>query len=156
MKVLDFLSAKAAVLASIAAIILALLGTLDVIMITFFNSPIVGVVEFSSMLLVCVLFLGMAEGVRGGENVSVDILVNALKGRARRALVTFNRVCTLLFFLLLAYLGWKLALDSFAKGDVMAGAINFKLWPFKLLAALGATLALIAVLARLLTRNSSE
>jgi len=57
---------------------------------------------------------------------------------------------------MLTYLSWKLALHSIDKGDVMSGAVNFQLWPFKLTAALGATLALIALIVQLLTPKHEE
>ena len=156
MKLLEFLADKAGFLAAIAALALALLGTTDVLTLMLFNKPIVGMVEYSSMLLVCVLFLGMAGAVRDGDNISVDILLNALGPRARRAVERFNGFCTLVFFAMLTYLSWKLALHSIDTGNVMSGAVNFKLWPFKLIAALGATLALIALVVQLLTPKQED
>ena len=156
MKLLDFLSDKAGFFAALAAVALALLGNADALSLYFLNKSIVGTVEFSKVLLVCVLFLGMAESVRAGGNISVDILRNALGPKGRRLLDMLNGLCTLVFFAMLTYLGWKLALNSFEKGDVMAGAINFKLWPFKVIAALGANLALVAVIARLLSSQRDE
>src|SRR5210317_2104758 len=90
MKLLEFLADKAGFLAAIAALALALLGTTDVLSLMLFNKPFVGMVEYSSMLLVCVLFLGMAGAVRDGDNISVDILLNALGPRARRVVERFN------------------------------------------------------------------
>ena len=156
MKLLEFLADKAGFLAAIAALALALLGTTDVLSLMLFNKPLVGMVEYSSMLLVCVLFLGMAGAVRDGDNISVDILLNALGPRARRAVEWFNGLCTLVFFVMLTYLSWKLALHSIDTGNVMSGAVNFKLWPFKLIAALGATLALIALVVQLFTPKQED
>ncbi len=156
MRILDFLADNAGFLAALAALALALIGTADVLSMLFLNAPIVGTVEFSSVLLVCVLFLGMAEAVKGGDNISVDILLNALPPRWRQRVTLFNGFCTLVFFAMLTYLSWKLALHSLDKGDVMGGAINFKLWPFKLVAACGASLALIALIARLLPPSSNH
>jgi TRAP-type C4-dicarboxylate transport system permease small subunit len=156
MKLLEFLADMAGFLAALAAVALALLGTADVLSMMLLNRPIVGTVEFSSVLLVCVLFLGIAGAVRDGDNISVDILLNALGPRARRAVERFNGFCTLVFFVMLTYLSWKLALHSLDKGDVMSGAVNFHLWPFKLIAALGATLALIALVVQLLTPKQED
>jgi TRAP-type C4-dicarboxylate transport system permease small subunit len=98
----------------------------------------------------------MAGAVRDGDNISVDILLNALGPRARRAVERFNGFCTLVFFAMLTYLSLKLALHSIDTGNVMSGAVNFKLWPFKLIAALGATLALIALVVQLLTPKHED
>ena len=145
---LDYISDKAGVLAALAALALATLGTLDVLGMALLNAPISGTVEVSSMLLVCVFFLGMADSVRSGDNISVDLLLNALSGRKRRVLEVINMAFTFVFLAALTYLSWRLALESLGKGDVMSGAMAFRLWPFKMLAALGATLATVALLVR--------
>lgn len=150
MKLLSFLSDKAGVIAAIAAIMMALLGTADVLGMALFNAPITGAVEISSMLLVCAFFMGMADSVRSGDNISVDLLLNKLSGRPRRIMEAVNALFTLGFFMLFSYMAWRLALHSFDKGDVIGGALTFALWPFKLIAALGVTLATIGMIARIL------
>lgn len=149
MKILAMIGNQAGILAGVAVLFLAVLGAADVVLITFFNAPITGTVEISRVLLVSILFLGMADAVREGDNISVDVLLNALGPGARRWVERFNRLVTVIFFAVLTYLSWKLALKSWNQGDIMAGAINFRLWPIKTLAAFGATLALLAQVSRL-------
>lgn len=159
-RLLDTLAGAASILGALAALCIAILGTADVLMTQLFNRPITGTVEFSSMLLVGVLFLGMAGAVRKDDNISVDLLVNALPPRGRFTLNVINRFMSLVYFGILTYLCWRLALDSMAKSDIMAGAIHFKVWPYKLLAALGALLATLTLAAKIihefLPRNADD
>ncbi len=156
LRTLDWLAEKSGTLSAICALIMAGLGTLDVVAMSVFNSPITGTIEFSSMLLVSCLFLAMPMAAKDDDNISVDLLINAVPASFRRLLSAFNNICTIGFFSILTFLSWKLALKGWDKGDVMTGAINFQLWPFKMLAAVGATLALMTLCARLIREVSPK
>lgn len=138
------ISKAAGFFAALATVALAVLGALDVFLTMVFNSPITGTIELSRVLLACLLFLGMASAVETRHNVSVDILLNALSQRHRRKIALCNQICTLAFYVILALLGWKLALNSWETGDVLEGAIQIRLWPFKAMAAFGVSLAVLA------------
>jgi len=150
------LADTANMLAAACALILAALGTADVIGNFAFNAPILGTKEYSSVILACLFFLGMAAAVRGETEISVDVVLNALPGRTRRIVEAFNRLATTFFFGVLTYLAWKLVLHSYAKGTFTAGSEGFRLWPFEAIAAVGATIAFLCLIVSLLPRGRGE
>lgn len=139
----------ASLVAALCAMALATLGTADVIGTFFLNSPISGTVEYSSVLLACMFFLGMSAAVRGRDEISVDILLNALSERPRRIVELFNRLASLIFFGVLAYVTWGLTVHSYEKGVVTTGASGFRIWPFEAAAAIGVSVALFCMIVKM-------
>ena len=144
------------VLAATCALILALLGTADVIGTFFFNAPISGTVEYSGMLLACLFFLGMSATVRGRNEISVDVLLNALPDSARRVVGGVNRIASVFFLGVLSYATWGLTIHSYERATVATGAQGFRLWPFEAIAATGASIAFLCLIARLFQRDTGE
>lgn len=157
MKRVVFLLADVAnMLAAACALILATLGTADVIGNFVFNSPILGTKEYSSVILACLFFLGMAAAVRGDTEISVDVVLNALPSKPRMVVEIFNRLATTFFFGVLTFLSWRLTLHSYQKATFTGGSNGFRLWPFEAAAAVGVTIALLCMIAALLTGGRGE
>jgi TRAP-type C4-dicarboxylate transport system permease small subunit len=58
----------------------------------------------------------MAEALRVGAHVSVDVVVHFLPSRLRAVLATLSLAATTIFSAILAYYAWLLALDSHELG----------------------------------------
>ena len=71
---------------------------------------------------------------------------------ARRALEIFALALTLGVFILLAWRGWVLGLNSLAVREYASGILRFPIYPAKLGLALGATLTVLQVLLDLVDR----
>lgn len=143
-------------LAAVCALILAILGTADVIGNFVLNSPILGTKEYSSVILACLFFLGMTAAVRGKTEISVDVIVNALPARPRRFVLFFNWLATTFFFGILTFLSWRLTLHSYQKGTFTSGSEGFRLWPFEAAAAVGVTIAFLCLIVALPAGSPSE
>ena len=103
-------------------------------------------------LLIWTVLLGVALAFRHGAMISVEMLRNALQGRARRALeIAIGTICVL-FLGTLAWIGgqmtWRVRFQNVPSLDISISWIYLAI-------PVGATLAVIAVIARL-ARNEED
>jgi TRAP-type C4-dicarboxylate transport system permease small subunit len=87
----------------------------------FFNQPIGWMLEFVQHSLLCILFLGMAWLTREGGHVSIDMLVEALPVRQRRALVVFGLLVAGATSAFVAYWSLVTTIDNYRRGVETSG-----------------------------------
>lgn len=116
-----------------------LLGGVDAISLNLFNQPVPSMLEISENLLAVAAFLALAGA--SDQHIKVDLIVNRLSGRTRRVLAWFSTLVCLFVFALIAWRMWGLALDSYAIGEKAIALFRFPIWPGKLLAAFGVSVA---------------
>src|SRR3546814_9298840 len=90
-------------------------------------------------MLALAFFLTLASA--GSQHVRVDILIDRLSARSGRICHRAALLITLVTFAILAWRLWGLAIDSVLLLERAAGFVRFPVWPAKLLAAVGMTLA---------------
>jgi TRAP-type C4-dicarboxylate transport system permease small subunit len=90
--------------------ILMFLGASDIIGRYIFNSPILGTMEISGILLAGIVLLGLAYTQRMGAHVRVELLISRYSTRAR-AIVTFIGLClSLVLFILIVWQSFEIAM----------------------------------------------
>ena len=102
--------------------------------------------EFAGYSMLAASFLALAHTFGRGEHVRVTILLQRLRGKARRIAEIW---CLLAGSFLSGYLAWyciKMTIDSHAFGDMSTGLIAFPLWIPQVFMAVGASVFFIAVL----------
>ena len=92
-------------IAAMAIAAMMLLTIADVLMKGLFNRPIKGTFELVELLLVFVVFFGVAEVFRADGNICCDVVDHALGARGRAALQAFGALSSLAFLLLV---GWAM------------------------------------------------
>lgn len=120
-----------------------MMTVLDVILRYFFRRPIVGSVEISISLMVCVVFLGIAWCALNDGHISVDIITSKLSGRGRSILNGFDNLVT---FLLAIVIAWR-SLDEallVKMMDVTSPLLGIPRYPFVLVTAFGFLLLFFA------------
>ncbi|WP_157973701.1 TRAP transporter small permease [Tropicimonas sp. IMCC34043] len=138
--------------ASILLLIVALMGTVDVISTNLFFRPIPGMVELSGALLAVIVFLGLAQAQAIGSHIVIDIATSAMGPRMNKVAMIFALAIGAAF---MATVGWRttdLALRAFSYNERALGALAFPLTPFKALAAFGAWLSAAEFLRQLVIR----
>lgn len=101
-----------AILAGIVLLGLMLLTTADVLLRYFFNRPIVGCVEISVSLMICIGFLGQAWCALERRHIRVDLFVENLSPKTQSVIDIFN-------YLIVAGLSALIALESFNQSLVV-------------------------------------
>lgn len=137
------LNRYAALLAGVALLMMAFIGTADVITSRAFGAPIPGVFEFTETLMVLSVFLALALAQEQRRHIRVELLVHMLPPTPRAAFAALSAVLTMLFFALIAWYGWYTASYSWSVGEFKSGQINFPVWPARMALAGGASLMVL-------------
>lgn len=142
-KLIQKLRRSAAVVAGFAMLAMMLTGALDVIGTNVFASPIPAAFEFMATMMVMVIFFSVALAQAQRSHIRVGVFTDNLPGPLRKLADILQFVCSLAFFGLIAWFGWKSGIRSFEVGEYVSGAINFPIWPARFALALGATLMVL-------------
>lgn len=126
------------IVAAIIGVIMVLVA-LDAGLRHFFNMPLYGVVEVvSKYLMVAAVFLALPASVAAGMQIRIDALSGTLPEALRRVLERLFSLVAMMLFGLIAWNAGRTAWDSFQAGEIIAGRINWIVWPSTALIALGA------------------
>lgn len=119
-------------IAAIAIFSLMVLGTLQIIMRSFFNHPISGYIDLVELSMASMAFLGAAYCQRLGAHIRMEILVGHLKGRWLWGFEIFGTIIGMIIIAVLIWNGWGHFMRSYTLGDSTIDA-EFPVWPSKLL-----------------------
>ncbi len=89
----------------------------DVVSRLLFRHPLPGSIDLVESTLVLVVFCGLAEGFRRGEQITVDIFDHAVPPRLLVAMRLLGAVAALAFLGLLAWAVWAPLVDAYRFGD---------------------------------------
>ncbi|WP_225027561.1 TRAP transporter small permease subunit [Xinfangfangia pollutisoli] len=134
------------VLSGLMIFVITLIVVIDVAMRALFNMPIPGATELSTLLLVALIYLGLAAVQASKQNYRVEILIGTVAARTRAAL---NILTTLLSMIAIGILAWFTLAEAWhatATQEMTFGAIVFPVWPARIAVALGLTLLTLQLL----------
>jgi TRAP-type C4-dicarboxylate transport system permease small subunit len=134
---------------ALASLFLMMLQTVvDVLASNLAGRPIPGNLEIISVYhMVLVVFLPLAFVERNHENITVDLLYNALPDWMRRWVLVTGYLVTATFFGLLVWQTGADAIRSFQLNEMIMGAVYVTIWPAKLALPIGFVAAFLMVLA---------
>ena len=134
--------------------VLMFLTTADVFGRYIFNSPIEGAFEASEVLMVGVVFLGIAYVQSMKGHVKVDVLTSWLPQKGQLALDTFGYIAGFGILVLIVWHSGALAWKAFTTNDQTYGLVQIPLWPGKSLIPIGAGLLCIRLLSDVVSNLS--
>jgi C4-dicarboxylate transporter DctQ subunit len=102
-----------------------------------FDSPLLGGVEVSRVVLAWILFLALVYGLVQGAHVRVSLVINRFPPRLRLMSEVFTAVLSLGFFALATYSGWEQFKLSFEVSEEMPSPIWIPFWLPKLAVPIG-------------------
>ncbi len=148
MKVIKKITEGARVLVMVAVVLMMLLTVVDVILRKFFLSPILGVTEYSQMVMVVILLAAASTGMADGH-IKVDLVTSHLSPK-------LQTVCDIISFILtfgismlmatsIAYAGIKAV-----KNNLTFLTIKISQAPFIILYAIGMFVMAVAVICLLI------
>lgn len=121
--------------------------TADVVARAAFNSAVIGTLETVSYYhMVIAVFLPLAFVERAGENIRVDLIVNALPAQLRLALYVMACLIGLAFF---GALAWQTGIDAWrstARQETIMSNFLFYIWPSRWALPIGFGAAFLATL----------
>ena len=139
---------------------LALMGLLaltvaDITGRSAFNNPVPGTVEITTLVLVVVVYLGLAHSEDLGDHITVDLLYVRVGDRMKRVLDFFADALTVAVLGLMAFQLFRFSFrqqDSGAESPVL----QWPVWPFVVVAALGALGYAVATFLKLILRAQGQ
>jgi len=141
--------AGAGVLALVAMMAIV---TIDVILRYFFNDPTVWAGEVASFLTVSVVFLGLAQNMRLGDHIRIDVFTNLLPTRPRLLLDVIAHAVGIVFSVVL-FLGCWARFDNFwVRQTVSDSPVMIPLWIPMLPVLVGAAVFCLAAVAGFFVR----
>jgi len=112
-----------------------------------FNSPIVGLTEFiTEILMVAMVFLGISACQKKNEHVRVEVF---LRFFTKKFISRINKLFSFLssiLFALITYKAWCLTLRAFTNNHYSPGSWSFPLAPGYMLVVIGAGLISVRLL----------
>ncbi|WP_114283782.1 TRAP transporter small permease subunit [Candidatus Halocynthiibacter alkanivorans] len=119
-------------LASIAIFLMMVLGVVQIVMRTVFNSPVAGYIDMVELSMASMAFLGAAYCQRLGTHIRMDLVVSHLSGRKYWALEIFSTLIGMFIIAVLVWYGAGHFWRAYSLGDTTIDA-EFVVWPSKLL-----------------------
>lgn len=125
---------------------LMLLTSLDVLGRAFFNKPVPGTVELSSLCLVLFILCGLAYTHQLKGHVRVTMLLDRLPPKAALVMETVTIVMSMLIMAALTWQGWELAWEQKTVTDML----RIPQRPFRILVAVAGAAFFLELLLDLL------
>ena len=111
-----------------------------------FHFHVPGVDAYAGYLMAAAGFLALAHTLKRGEHMRVTLLINALRGKSRKALEVWALVIALLLAALFAFYSCRLVWQSYTFNDISTGNDATPLWIPQLSMAWGTLVLAIAFL----------
>jgi TRAP-type C4-dicarboxylate transport system permease small subunit len=144
------LTDAAAAAAAASVLVMLALVAYSVGMRYLLNRPQVWVDELVGFMLVGSVMFAVAEALRRGEHISIDLLTEKLGPRGKRAAAVFGLLAVLATAAALLWEGWETVAFARMLGLMTEGYVTLPLWLLQLMIPLGGALLLLACLAELL------
>ena len=149
-RAIRLLTDAAAAVAAASVLAMLALVSYSVGMRYLLNKPEPWVDEIVGYLLVGSVMFAVAETLRRGEHISIDLLTDRLRPRARRAAAVFSLIAVLATAAALLWEGWATVAFARMLGLMTEGYVTLPLWTLQLMVPIGGALLLLACLAELL------
>lgn len=136
-------------LAALAIFALMVLGVLQIILRSFFNTPVTGYIDLVELSMASMAFLGAAYSQRLGAHIRMELLVGRLRGRLLWTVEAFGLLVAMFIIAVLIWHGTGHFLRAYTLGDTTIDA-EFPVWPSKLLVPLAFALWFIRLVLQFL------
>lgn len=112
------------VISGISLCLIVIITIAGVVMRKIGNRPIAWLEEMQLFFFIYAIFFGGSVAFRYGNQVSIDLIANRMKGTARKALELFDLAVTVVVLIYYCYGGWQL-MNSVTKKVTPYFKINY-------------------------------
>lgn len=109
-----------------------------------------GAVELNTLLLVTLIYLGLAAAEAKRAHFRVTLLTNVLSAGSRRVAEIISTLVSAGYVGFLAWLTTLASIKSFASGESTFGVVSFPVWPSRIAVAMGLSLLTVQLVVELL------
>lgn len=129
--------ARLGVLSGFATLLIMLVVVADVAGRALLNAPLHMSTEVSELLLVMLVFLGLAAAQQTRQNYAIDIVTRHLPTGLQLLVEHLGYLFSLVLVAVLAWLSTKQAYSAFERGEAGFGIIAFPIWPARFILSIG-------------------
>ena len=145
------------VLAAFSILLIMIMVSADVFFRYVFNSPIMGAMEFSLMLMIAVVYLGLGYTEISDRHIVIDILYKKFNQKYQRIISKINCIILLVISTILFWDSFAVFLDSFKINEILPGMASFPKYPSKFCLSLGVLIYIFVILSKLFSiRHNDE
>ena len=145
------------VLAAFSTLLIMIMVSADVFFRYFFNSPILGAMEFSLMLMIAVIYLGLGYTELSDRHIVIDLFYKKLNPKYQRILSKINCIILLIISSILLWHSFDNFLYSVEINEIIPGMASFPKYPSKFCLSLGVLIYIFVILSKLFSiKNNDE
>jgi TRAP-type mannitol/chloroaromatic compound transport system permease small subunit len=149
-KVHEMIARTSGTLSGVCVLVMVLTIVVDITGRTFFYKPLEGTLELNEMLMVLIVFLGLAWTQSQRGNVKIEVFTSRLSHRSSRVVDLAVWTMSLVFASLITIGGTVEALHSTRIREAVWGIARFPVWPGKIILSFGCFLLCIQFLVDIL------
>lgn len=131
------LTLQLGILSGFGTLLMTIVIVADVAGRVFFNAPIPGGNEFSELLLIAMIFLGLAAAQQHRQHFAVELVTQHLTPAVKRWVDIGGWLVSLAVVGLLTWLSAKQAWLAMLRGEASYGTVSFPIWPARAILAFG-------------------
>jgi TRAP-type C4-dicarboxylate transport system permease small subunit len=128
------------IVAGMLVVVMMVVTMVDVILRSFFNSPLEGAYEITEFMMGGVVFLGLAYMQRAKGHLAIELFTERMPPWGRSLVRALGYLIALVLFSAIAYEASGLAYQAWEIQDYTMGAARLPLWPVKTAIAFGSIL----------------
>lgn len=133
----EWLILRLGIASGFATLLITIIISIDVGGRSLFSAPLHSSTEISELLLVALVFFGLAAAQQNRQNYAIDILSRHLPMATQRALEAIGYILSMIVVGLLAWLSTRQAISAYDRGEAGFGIISFPIWPGRFVLAFG-------------------
>jgi TRAP-type C4-dicarboxylate transport system permease small subunit len=137
------------IVCAVSVLVSAGVLTYEVLMRYVFKTPTIWEIEFSVYLLIMATFVGAAYGLKHGGHIDIDLITHLLPSRVQAHLSFWTSILSLVFCMVVAWLGWEMWWEAASKGWRSDSLWGPPLWISYLFLPFGMTLLCLQYLVHL-------
>lgn len=104
--------------------------------------------------MIATVFLSLAYVEASGSAIAVDLIYDSVGATARAFMRKAGQIGTLLFYLMLGWFSWDIAMRAYRINETVDGIWRVTVWPAKFMLPLGLGIACAVLLLKIVSRDS--
>jgi TRAP-type C4-dicarboxylate transport system permease small subunit len=142
-------------LAAFSILLIMIMVSADVFFRYFFNSPIIGAMEFSLMLMIAVIYLGLGYTEISDRHIVIDLFYKKLNLKYQYIISKINCIILLTISSILFWHSFADFLYSYEINEILPGMASFPKYPSKLCLSLGVLIYIFVIVSKLFSRRNN-
>ena len=143
-------------LAAFSILLIMISVSADVFFRYVFNSPIMGAMEFSLMLMIAVVYLGLGYTEISDRHIVINLFYKKLNLKYQRIISKINCVILLIITSILFWHSFENFLYSFEINEILPGMASFPKYPSKFCLSLGVLIYILVILSKLFSMKNND